>query len=374
MKIFYYTLSLTTLIITIFCIIFPNDMLNSTKSALNLWYSVIVPSLLPFLIISDLLQQTAITKIFSHLLSPIMRKVFKLPGVSSIAVFLGMTGGYPIGAKVTADLRTKNLISYSDAKHLIAFTNNAGPLFLSAAIGIGLYKSPMIGFLLIISHYFSALLVGFLFRFLKKEKGNKSNENLEFKIFKISELGSILSNIIKSSVLIVCTIGGFIILFSLISTILEKLNITTFIANLIMPTLPQELSNGIIAGILEVTTGVNKLAKINIPIFNKLIITSMLIGFGGFSIHMQTLGVISSSDIKFSSYFCGKLFQCLISGLLTFIFIKYTFFGNVLSIATSTINNCISFYGFSKLIFTIVCLLSIIIMFKIVQVLQAGDR
>ena len=359
MKIFYYTLSLTTLIITIFCIIFPNDMLNSTKSALNLWYSVIVPSLLPFLIISDLLQQTAITKIFSHLLSPIMRKVFKLPGVSSIAVFLGMTGGYPIGAKVTADLRTKNLISYSDAKHLIAFTNNAGPLFLSAAIGIGLYKSPMIGF---------------LFRFLKKEKGNKSNENLEFKIFKISELGSILSNIIKSSVLIVCTIGGFIILFSLISTILEKLNITTFIANLIMPTLPQELSNGIIAGILEVTTGVNKLAKINIPIFNKLIITSMLIGFGGFSIHMQTLGVISSSDIKFSSYFCGKLFQCLISGLLTFIFIKYTFFGNVLSIATSTINNCISFYGFSKLIFTIVCLLSIIIMFKIVQVLQAGDR
>ena len=147
-------------------------MLNSTKSALNLWYSIIVPSLLPFLIISDLLQQTAITKIFSRLLSPIMNKVFKLPGVSSIAVFLGMTGGYPIGAKVTADLRNKNLISYSDAKHLIAFTNNAGPLFLSAAIGIGLYKNPSIGFLLIISHYFSALLVGFIFRFLKKENTN----------------------------------------------------------------------------------------------------------------------------------------------------------------------------------------------------------
>lgn len=350
-------------------------MLNSTKSALNLWYSVIVPSLLPFLIISDLLQQTAITKIFSHILSPIMNKIFKLPGISSIAVFLGMTGGYPIGAKVTADLRNKNLISYSDAKHLIAFTNNAGPLFLSAAIGIGLYKNPLIGFLLIISHYFSALLVGFIFRFFKKENLNKSIDKLEFKIFKISELGSILSNIIKNSILIVCTIGGFIILFSLISTILEKLNITTIIANLIMPTLPQELSNGIIAGILEVTTGVNKLAKINIPIFNKLIITSMLIGFGGFSIHMQTLGVISNSDIKFSSYFCGKLLQCLISGILTFILIKYTFFTNILSVTTSTINtSIINYYGFIKIIFIIIVLLLLIIVFKFVHCASTGDR
>ena len=369
LKIFYYTLSLTTLIITVFCIIFPNDMLNSTKSALNLWYSVIVPSLLPFLIISDLLQQTAITKFFSRLLSPIMNKIFHLPGISSMAVFLGMTGGYPVGAKVTADLRNKNLISYSDAKHLIAFTNNAGPLFLSAAIGIGLYKSPNIGFLLILSHYFSALLVGFIFRFLKKQKQNNIDKKLEFKIFKMSDLGSILSNIIKNSILIVCTIGGFIILFSLISTILEKLNITTIIANLIMPTLPQELSNGIIAGILEVTNGVNKISKIDIPIFNKLIITSILIGFGGFSIHMQTLGILSNSDIKFLPYFCGKLLQAFISGLLTFVLIKYTFFENILSVATSTITGSINSYAFIQLVFIIFFLLIIIIILKIMKVL-----
>lgn len=339
-------------------------MLNSTKSALTLWYSVIVPSLLPFLFISDLLQQTAITKIFSYLLSPIMNKVFKLPGISSMAVFLGMTGGYPIGAKVTADLRNKNLITSSDAKHLIAFTNNSGPLFLSAAIGIGLYKSPMIGFLLITSHYLSALLVGFLFRFIKKETNNTTNSNLDFKIIKLSELGGILTNIIKNSVLIVCTIGGFIILFSLISAILEKLNITTLIAHIIMPTLPQELSNGIISGVLEVTTGVNKLSKINIPIFNKLIITSMLIGFGGFSIHMQTLGVISNSDIKFSSYFCGKLLQCFISGGITFILIKYTFFKNILSITASTFKTSICSYNFVQpmtIIFFLILFITIFI-------------
>lgn len=369
MKFFYYLLSFLTFLITLFCIIFPNDMLSSTKSALSLWINVIVPSLLPFLIISDLLQQSAITNLFARFLSPIMNLIFKLPGISSIAVFLGMTGGYPIGAKVTTDLRNKKLISYSDAKHLISFTNNSGPLFISGAIGIGLYKSAMIGFLLMISHYLSAILVGFLFGVCKKSNKNNSAQKLEFKIIKVNELGSVLSNIIKNSVSVVCVIGGFIILFSLISTIFEKLYITNFIAKFLMPTLPLEVSNGIIAGLLEVTTGANKIAATNISITIKLIITSILIGFGGFSIHMQTLGVISKSDIKFSSYLLGKIFQSIISGALTFVFINYTFFSKVIYITTSTFNTIINSYGFIKLTSCITCIFLFIVMFKILQII-----
>lgn len=367
---FYILFSFIIFFISIFCIIFPADMLNSTKSALSLWANVIVPSLLPFLIISELLQQTAITNIFAKLLSPIMNFVFKLPGISSIALFLGFTGGYPVGAKVTTDLRNKQLITQNDAKHLISFTNNAGPLFLSGAIGIGLYKSPMIGFLLMTVHYLSALTVGVIFSFFKKNHEQKSTQKLNIKIIKINELGSILSNIIKNSITSICVVGGFILLFSIVSTIFEKLYITNFIAKIIIPTAPIELSNGIISGILEVTTGANKIATSNITLPNKLIITSMLVGFGGFSIHMQTLGIISSSDIKFSSYLLGKALQSLISAVLTFVFLKYTFFSKVSIVAVSTISNTVNSYGFIQLASTIICLFLFIIVFKIVQIMK----
>lgn len=368
--IFYVIFSFIVFFIAIFCIIFPSDMLISTKSALSLWATVIVPSLLPFLIISELLQQTAITNIFAKLLAPIMNYVFKLPGISSIALFLGFTGGYPVGAKVTTDLRNKKLISQNDAKHLISFTNNAGPLFLSGAIGIGLYKSPMIGFLLMTAHYLSALLVGIIFSFFKKNNKQTTTPKLNFKIIKINELGSVLSNTINNSIISICIVGGFILLFSIISTIFEKLYITNFIASIIMPNTPIELSHGIISGILEVTTGANKIASVNISLLNKLIITSILVGFGGFSIHMQTLGIISSSDIKFSSYLLGKTLQSLISGGISFILLNYSFFSKILVLTTSTINTTINSYGFIQLTSTIICLFLFIIVFKIMQIIK----
>lgn len=345
-------------------------MLASTKSALTLWSTIIVPSLFPFLIISELLQQTAITNIFAKLFSPIMRFIFKLPGVSSIALFLGMTGGYPVGAKVTCDLRNKKLINQNDATHLISFTNNAGPLFLSGAIGIGLYHSPLIGFLLMTVHYLSSLTIGIIFSLFKKNIESSSIKKLDFKIIKINELGLVLSNIIKNSITSICIVGGFILLFSIVSTIFEKLYITNFIANIIMPNSPLELSNGIISGILEVTNGSNKIANSNIPLLNKLIITAMLVGFGGFSIHMQTLGIISDSDIKFSSYLLGKTLQSLISGVLAFTFLNLTSFSKILTTPVSTISTTVNSYGFMQLTSTALYLFLFIVLFKIIQIVK----
>jgi len=141
-----------------------------------------------------------------------------------------------------------------------------------------------------------------------------------------------------------------------------------------MPSSPIELSNGIISGVLEVTNGANKIVATNISLLNKLIITSMLIGFGGFCIHMQTLGIISSSDIKFSSYLLGKTFQSLFSGILSFIFLNYTFFSTVLATTVSTISDTINSYGFMQLVSTIICLFLFVIVFKIVQIIKCNSN
>ena len=281
-----------------------------------------------------------------------------------------MTGGYPIGAKTTSDLRKNNSLSKIEAKRLISFSNNSGPLFISGAIGIGLYKNPTIGLLLLLSHYISAIFVGFFFRFYKtEENSNTTKSNIQFEIIELSKIGELLSNTIKKACSIVVTIGGFIILFSIISTILEKTDILIMISKLIMPKLPTELSTSLLTGILEVTNGVNKISSLSsIGLFEKIIITSALIGFGGFSVHMQTLSVLSDSDIGISTYFIGKTMQGVISAIVSYLLLYYTKF-SLLITQTTFSTEVYNTRGFITLISVITIAFLFIVIFKITQVL-----
>jgi len=239
-----YIFTIFVSILVLFCILFPESMINSTKSGISLWWKVILPSLFPFMILSNLITKTALPKLFGKLLNPLMQFIFKLPGISAIAIFLGMIGGYPVGAKVTSDLRKSNTISTNTANRLIKFTNNAGPLFMTGAIGIGLYNNAKIGTLLLITHYLSALIVGILFR-NKKENFNFKN-NIEFEVITFSKLGQTLNEAIKNAISSVVSVGGFIVLFSTISTILFESGIISFISTAIFPTLDKNVSYAII--------------------------------------------------------------------------------------------------------------------------------
>lgn len=387
MRIYKSIFTIVIFFISVFFIVFPSDVVSASKSAILLWGNIVLPALFPFLILSDLITHSSIPDILSKLFSPVMRPIFKLPGVSSLALILGMAGGYPVGAKVTTNLRKKKLLSDVESKRLIAFSNNAGPLFLSGAIGIGLYKSTKIGFLLMLAHYLSAIIVGIIFRFYKKThwypapmgpNGKKGAGHLwprhlmhehstfwDFKIFAInlSKFSEALTLAIKNSVVTVTVIGGFIVLFSIISTMLEKTGVLTLISNFLMPNVSIDISKSIIVGIMEVTNGVNKIAALNAATSLKLILTSGIIGFGGFSVHMQTLSVISGSDIGVGTYLIGKILQGILASTLTFFLTAYTTFSAVPVFSGVEYNSV----GFFKLLTVINLAFVFSVIFKIVQ-------
>lgn len=323
-----YIFTIFIFLIVIFCILFPESMIESAKNGITLWWKVILPSLFPFMILANLITKTALPRLFGKLLNPIMQFIFKLPGISSIAVFLGMVGGYPVGAKITADLRRSNNISESAANHLIKFTNNSGPLFITGAIGIGLYNSTKIGTLLLITHYLASLLTGLLLR--SNNKDTNKTQDVEFEIITLSKLGNTLNEAVKDAILSVVTVGGFIVLFSIISTILLETGAILAISKIVFPTLDKTVSYSIITGILEVTNGVNLLSTASLPLKQKLVFTAFLIGFGGFSIHAQTISVIAKTDIKISSYLIGKTIQGILAGALTYLALLYTNFSEIL--------------------------------------------
>ena len=326
---------------TIFClfticlVIFSKSNLTAAKNGLVLWANNVVPSLLPFFIATELLGYTNVVNKLGKLLNPIMRPIFNVPGVGSYALLMGIISGYPTGAKIVCNLKEQGLLTDVESERLLAFTNNSGPLFILGTVGVSLLGNTLIGFLLLLTHILACISVGILFRFWKKNKNSnfsnlKININNNKQLVNFSNLGEVLGKSITSSISTIVMIGGFVVLFSVVLSILKNSNIIELLAHIIFPFFRlfgiQDFNfcTSFISGFLELTNGVMSISTIpckNISI--NIILTSFLLGFAGISILLQVYSIIAKSNISIKPYIVGKLLHGLFAALYTFLFITY---------------------------------------------------
>ena len=342
----YYIIPLLVAFFNILIIIVPNVVISSAQAGLLLWFNKILPSILPFLIGTNILIHLGFIDFLGTLLDPFMKRFFNVSGCGAFALVLGILSGYPVGAKITASLRENNKLSQVEAQRLASFTNNSGPLFIIGTIGIGMYKNVYIGYLILFIHYISAITVGFIFRFYKKtdtiiinNKTSFKDALLKLKLAKIKNnktIGQILGESVKSSLETISMVGGFVILFSVISELFKVSGIFEKLGQLIFPNNLQPFSNGLFMGIIEITNGINILSSING--INGIIITCGLVSFSGLSILAQTSSMIYKSDIKMNIYFISKLLHSIFSILYAILCIPI--FNTLLDKTTvSTFNN-----------------------------------
>lgn len=320
---------------TIFLLVFSNVNLESCRNGLKLWANSVVPSLLPFFIATELLGYTNVINIIGKLLDNLMRPLFNVPGISAFPFIMGVISGYPVGAKIVSNLKLQEKITTIEAERLIAYTNNSGPLFIVGTVGIGLFNNTSIGVLLFSTHILAGLTVGFIFRWWKSENKKRKKEKKEIRPFlpqeqiSIANLGEVLSKSIMNAINNVLLIGGFIILFSIIISILQNSGILDLLSNLLKPTLnifkiPSSFSKGTISGIIELTNGVANIALIpNKSISINIIICAFLIGFGGLSVCLQILSIISKAKISIKPYIIGKLLQGILAAAYTYLIIYF---------------------------------------------------
>ena len=326
---------------TIFClfticlVIFSKSNLTAAKNGLVLWANNVVPSLLPFFIATELLGYTNVVNKLGKLLNPIMRPIFNVPGIGSYALLMGIISGYPTGAKIVCNLKEQGLLTDVESERLLAFTNNSGPLFILGTVGVSLFGNTLIGFLLLLTHILACISVGILFRFWKKNKNSnfsnlKININNNKQLVNFSNLGEVLGKSITSSISTIVMIGGFVVLFSVVLSILKNSNIIELLAHIIFPFFRlfgiQDFNfcTSFISGFLELTNGVMSISTIpckNISI--NIILTSFLLGFAGISILLQVYSIIAKSNISIKPYIVGKLLHGLFAALYTFLFITY---------------------------------------------------
>ena len=104
------------LIMLSFLLLFPDTSFTCAASGLMLWFETLLPSLLPFMIISNLLIRTDLLKKWIRIPSGLWHRFFALTCDGAYALLLGFVCGYPMGAKVTADLYRENRISKKEAE------------------------------------------------------------------------------------------------------------------------------------------------------------------------------------------------------------------------------------------------------------------
>lgn len=310
-------------IFTAFLVLFSSDNLLAAKNGMLLWASSVVPSLLPFFIATEILSYTNIVSILGRFLNRFMRPIFNVPGEGSFALIMGIISGYPVGAKIVSNFKSQGICTDVECERLLAFTNNSGPLFIIGTVGVSLFSSSSIGPKLFFAHLLSCLLVGFLFRWWKTSKRTSSISTVStsntVNYLSFNNLGLVLSKSIQSAIQSVIIIGGFVVLFSVIISMLNSSNILNLFCNLLEPLLkllniPSAYSQGIITGIIEVTNGV-KLVAINTNSVS-IIIASFLLGFGGISVLLQVLSITSEAKISIKPYIIGKFLQACFSSII----------------------------------------------------------
>lgn len=254
-----------------------------------------------------------------------MKPVFNVPGESAVAMVLGTISGYPVGAKVVCNLKNQKIISKIEAERLIAYTNNSGSLFILGTVGVALFGDKKIGIILLVSHILASLLTAYCFKFWKKDKFDISYRETKFNSklapLKVSDIGEILGSSIKKAISSILLIGGFVVIFSVILSILQTSGILELLAEIFTNFgIEKQISIGLLSGIIELTNGVNMISILSSSYYTlSILITSFLLGFGGISVLMQVYSIIAKEGISIKPYLYGKMLQGIFSVFITFI-------------------------------------------------------
>lgn len=309
------------MLISILIIIFVKNINTCIPAALEgckLWYKAILPTTFPFVVICNLLISFDGINLYSKFIGPIICKPLKLTNNCSFPIVASILCGYPLGAKYSADVYTKGYIEKEEYSRLLNIASNVGPLFLIGSVGAALLNNVVLGYIMIIANYLSCIIIGFLT--IKKRASSIRKAQSPFKT-ESENVGTSIKNAIQNGISTVLNIGGFIIMFSVIISLIKNNIYIAYIFEKFEDIL--NLSSGTLYGLflgsIEITNGCSILSELNINIPLKLALISFLCSFSGLAIIAQVSSFVSETNVNYLKYISLKLLQGIISFVITYI-------------------------------------------------------
>lgn len=284
---------------------------GSCFDALLLCGRLIIPSLFPFFVLSSFLCRTGLPGVLGRLLSPLLSPLLHISPAGASAFVMGLCGGFPSGANYIAELEKGGMINCEEGERLIAFCNNSGPAFIVGVMGCGIFGSVKTGLLLYAVHALSALLCGLVFRAdmpcIKMPSTSPDTVNTAEAL--VASVKQALSSMLN-----VC---AFVLCFSVLVSMLDNGGGFSLLCGILSEKTGLELhyTKAMLTGILELGSAAGLMQGFA-PCRLNLLLTSVLLAWGGLSVHFQTLAVLSESRLKGSLHLAGRLLISIFSFVL----------------------------------------------------------
>ncbi|MGZ9585398.1 sporulation integral membrane protein YlbJ [Paenibacillus marinisediminis] len=326
-------------------LIYPQSLLTAAERGLSIWWDVLFPSLLPFFIISEMLLGFGIVHFIGTLLDPIMRPLFRVPGVGGFVMAMGYASGYPVGAKLTTRLRSQGLITREEGERLVAFTTTSDPIFLIGAVSVGFFGHASLALTLIAAHYGAGLLLGILMRFyaphaaptpLQKEHTQPKRAAMRHifmhafsamhhaRINDGRSIGTMLRQAVESSLKLMIVVGGLVVFFSVVMELLTASSVMliwdSFLsAALSMIGLPNTLAQAFSSGLFEVTLGAKSAgAATQAGTHLQLVAAAWVLSWAGLSVHAQIASILNQTDLRYTPFVISRLIHSFLAAIAAY--------------------------------------------------------
>lgn len=295
----------------LYMLLFPKKVLADSLAGLDLWFHTVLPSLLPFMILSNVLIGANVVSQLMRPFSGFFRHVLGLSPEGGYAWLLGLFCGFPMGARLTGDMYRQHRISREEAGYLLTFANQSSPMFLSTYVVLhGLGDSTMTLPVFVI-FYASAFLTSLVFRIRSRRFGLPPSKPKK-EVPEQTSYGNLLDTSIMNGFEIITRLGGYIILFSILAGIVLQLPA------------PLHTAAPFLSGLTEITTGIHTISGTTLPLQVKFTAIVCCTAFGGFSTVAQTSCMLNGTDLSIFTYLKGKLVNAAVAGLLClFVFVVF---------------------------------------------------
>lgn len=297
-------LFLILLINTILFLFYPTQAIEASKTGLLLWFYQIVPTLLPWTILSNVIIHSNLISNQTNTSTHIINKV------ELIVLFCGFLFGFPIGSKLTADFYQAGLLKKKRAQILCACSNQFSLSYISSFVLTQVLQLPDKQLQFFTLLYAPTIVLGLcmlIYDSIRQDSPKLFNHKKTASRFQINM--QIIDAGIISGFEALIKLCGYIVMFSILVAGFQIILHKKIIPLLLINTL------------LETTSGIARLSDAKIPFYLKYLLCIASLNLGGISCLAQTGSILSKTDLSIGNYIFFKVVSTVLSIAITLIYL-----------------------------------------------------
>lgn len=287
----------------------PDISVKYVTRGLTLCTTAVIPTLFPFMVLSELLVRTGGGELMGRVLAAPMRCIFGLSGAGSCAFLLGSVCGFPVGTRTAVMLYDRGLMSREETERLISFCNYPSSAFMISAVGAALWQNRKLGIAMYAAVLAAGMLCGIVIGIPARLSAVRTPKCIAPQYISRKPDPTALSDSVTAAALSTLNVCAYVAFFSCvvgcISCIIARMS-------------PTRMAQAAIYSFFELTSGAAASSAVT-PTRTGILLCTAAAGWSGLSVALQVFSVCSASARprpRITLYLISKAVQALVAALI----------------------------------------------------------